>query len=336
MNVPPRFPLARQSAGVAPLRRPGSIRRTTSIDSTWPDGHSAAWRMEARARDFFTPLDGGEPRCLSETGYQMHISPNRQILALEAIPSEPRVEKLIGVKAGSASREVIASVMSDLVGTALYQVLDDFAGASLVARWIWSQWLDDWGTYMEKQSAGQKTHGRGGNMLDICTGFAAGSSALLPNRLHDVALDNVASVGPLDNPHDPQGWHAMPVPEGPAMRRARRIDLWREGRLIMVDAALQDSGTSPKGGRKGVHEYRVYAEIDAASGVMESMQALPLILPFPECPGASVKAARVVGQRVEDFRRVVLDILPSTMGCTHLNDVLRALADVPILARQLQ
>jgi hypothetical protein len=28
----------------------------------------------------------------------------------------------------------------------------------------------------------------------------------------------------------------------------------------------------------------------------------------------------------------VLETLPSTLGCTHLNDVLRALADVPELA----
>jgi len=62
---------------------------------------------------------------------------------------------------------------------------------------------------------------------------------------------------------------------------------------------------------------------------------LPLILPFRECPGASMKAARMVGQNVADFRQAVLDTLVGTLGCTHLNDVLRALADVPTLARLL-
>jgi hypothetical protein len=39
---------------------------------------------------------------------------------------------------------------------------------------------------------------------------------------------------------------------------------------------------------------------------------------------------------VEDFRDSVLEVLPGTMGCTHLNDVLRALADVPALARHME
>jgi hypothetical protein len=120
------------------------------------------------------------------------------------------------------------------------------------------------------------------------------------------------------------------------MRRARRIDLWREGELIAVDAAFQDSGTNPTGGRLCVHEYRVYAEIEESSGILVALQALPLVLPFAECPGASVKASRMIGQKVESFRDTVLETLPSVLGCTHLNDVLRALADVPLLARHLR
>jgi hypothetical protein len=36
-----------------------------------------------------------------------------------------------------------------------------------------------------------------------------------------------------------------------------------------------------------------------------------------------------------DFRDAVLATLPGTLGCTHLNDVLRALADVPTLVAHL-
>ena len=127
----------------------------------------------------------------------------------------------------------------------------------------------------------------------------------------------------------------MPVQEGPQKRRARRIDLWRDGGLIKVDAGFQDSGSNPEGGRTAVHEYRVFAEIDAASGTVLALQALPLILPYRECPGASVKATRMIGQNVAQFRQSVLDTLPGTLGCTHLNDVLRALSDAPMLARLL-
>lgn len=331
---PQQFPLARQSAGVAPPRRPGSIRRTTSIDSHWPDGASAAWTMAARARDLCTPEDGGDPHILSEAGYEMRISPAREILALKTSAQQERTGELVGVRAGGDSRRMIASALGDLVGTPLYQILDDFAGASLVARWIWSQWMPDWAAFSKDKTQPQ-THGRKGNMLNICTGFAEGSSALLPDRLQDAATEDTARVGPLDDPSDSWSWHAMPDQHGPAMRRARRLDIWREDRLILVDAAFQDSGTAPDGGRRAVHEYRVYAEIDAESGILESLQALPLILPFPECPGAAVKAARMVGHQIGDFRNTVLDTLPSTLGCTHLNDVLRGLADVPVLAANL-
>jgi len=38
---------------------------------------------------------------------------------------------------------------------------------------------------------------------------------------------------------------------------------------------------------------------------------------------------------VAGFRNSVREALPGVLGCTHLNDVLRALADVPRLAQAL-
>ena len=335
MNAPPQFPLARQSAGVAPARRPGSVRRTTSIDSTWPDGPTAPWIMNAVGRDILTPESGGEPVILDQASYRLRVSPRREILELATTPVDPRTAGLVGVRAGGESRRQIAATVSDRIGTPFYQILDDFAGASLVAGWIWSQWLEDWAAFTQNSDQRQ-SHGRNGNMLDICTGFAEGSSALLGGGTIGPAFQDPTHVGALEDVGDPAGWHEMPEQTGPAMRRARRIDLWRDGDMIMVDAAFQDSGTSPKGGRRGVHEYRVYAEVDAQTGVLLTLQALPLILPFAECPGASVKAARLVGCKVADLREAVLEVLPGTLGCTHLNDVLRALADVPVLATHLE
>jgi len=333
-SAPPQFALARQSAGVAPARRPQSLRRTTSIDSRWPNGASGAWLMEAAARDIITHDGDTAPIVVGEAGYTMLVSPRREILELDTRPSLPSSANLIGVRAGGESRNRIAASVHDRIGTPLYQILDDFAGASLVARWIWSQWLDDWQAYTESQNA-QPSHGRNGKMLDICTGFADGSSALDDDAMARPNFRDPVEVSQLYDPQDPDGWHPMPEQTGPAMRRARRIDIWHEADMIKVDAAFQDSGTSPRGGRRGVHEYRVHAEIDRCTGTVLALQCLPLILPFPECPGASIKATRMVGQKVQDFRNAVLDTLPGTLGCTHLNDVLRALADVPLLAEQL-
>ena len=334
MTQPQQFPFARQSAGYAPLRRPGSIRRTTSIDSDWPEGYGKPWEMIGRARDLLTPVDDGPPVVLATGGYRILASPVREILEVTLETPHPREAELVGVRAGGASRRAIARTLPDLTGTPTFQLLDDYAGASLVAGWIWSRWTNDW-MAQARRSAAASTAGRAGRMVDVCTGFATGGSSYNADGSPDSINQSSTEVGPLENPDDALGWHAMPAQQGPRKRRARRIDLWREGDIIRVDSGFQDSGSNPDGGRTAIHEYRVYAEIDADSGVLLALQALPLILPYRECPGASVKAARMVGRKVAEFRDEVLDILPGTLGCTHLNDVLRALADVPLLATML-
>ena len=337
MNAPQKFPFARTSAGPAPLRRLGSIRRTSSIDSRWPAGLGQPWYLEGRAQDLFTPIDGGAPSVIAHGEFRITASPMREILDVEIAPSHPRSHQLVGVRAGGASRVALGGIMGDVRGGPLYQLLDDFAGASLVAGWIWSQWNLDW--RMDRAIP----KGMKGPREGVCTGFAPGASAMASDG--SVKLTHSSTVvGPFDNPDDPSGWHALTAQAGPQSRRARRIDLWREDGLIKIDAAFQDSGpcppgegteTNPDGVRIAIHEYRVHAEIDPATGVLTTMQVLPLILPFQECPGASIKATRMIGQKVCDFRGAVIETLPTTMGCTHLNDVLRGLSDVPALAAAL-
>ena len=328
MNAPQKFPLARTSAGPAPLRRPGSIRRTSSIDSRWPDGVGQPWCLEGRAQDLLTPADGSAPSVVAHGSFSITASPMREILKVEISPLHPRSHELVGVRAGGASRVALGAIMGDVRGGPLYQLLDDFAGASLVAGWIWSQWNPDW-TKNHSFPKGMK-----GPREGVCTGFAPGASALAADGSIDLNHSSTA-VGAFDNPDDPLGWHELSAQEGPQSRRARRIDLWREDGLIKIDAAFQDSGPGPSGERIAIHEYRVHAEVDPVSGALVAMQVLPLILPFQECPGASIKATRMIGQQVGDFRGTVIETLPTTMGCTHLNDVLRGLSDVPLLAAVL-
>jgi hypothetical protein len=329
LNAPQKFPFARTSAGPAPLRRPGSIRRTSSIDSRWPEGVGQPWCLEGRAQDLLTPADGSAPSVVAHGSFSITASPMREILKVEVSPPHPRSHELVGVRAGGQSRVALVGIMGDVRGTPLYQLLDDFAGASLVAGWIWSQWNPDW----RKDRA--IPEGAKGPREGVCTGFAPGASALASDGSVEVNHSSTV-VGPFNNPDDPAGWHVLGEQQGsPQSRRARRIDLWREDGLIKVDAAFQDSGPGPTGARIAIHEYRVHAEVDPASGVLVTMQVLPLILPFQECPGASIKATRMIGQKVGDFRNAVIDTLPTTMGCTHLNDVLRGLSDIPVLANRL-
>jgi hypothetical protein len=290
--------------------------------------------MQGRGRDLLTPIDG-DPVELATGEFRIRTSPMREILEISATPDHPRLSDMVGVRAGGASRHALAATLGDIRGTPTFQLLDDFAGASLVAGWIWSRWIDDWQGAIRSKGT-QATAGNKGRMLNICTGFTEGASSLSEAGSVDHAHQSSTEVGPLLNPDDPAGWHIMTEQIGrPQARRARRIDLWRAEGVLKIDAGFQDSGPNPQGTRTAIHEYRVYAEIDEADETLLSLQVLPLILPFRECPGASMKAARMVGQNVADFRQAVLDTLFGTLGCTHLNDVLRALADVPTLARLL-
>jgi hypothetical protein len=59
------------------------------------------------------------------------------------------------------------------------------------------------------------------------------------------------------------------------------------------------------------------------------------VLPYGECPLAVTHVAALTGLPLRDLRGAVLERLRGPLGCTHLNDMLRALAAVPALARQL-
>jgi hypothetical protein len=331
---PPQFPLADQGAGHAPLRRQGSIRRTTSIDSRWPEGRGRDVEMVGRARDLVTPVGGGAPVEVANAGFVITASPQREIISIATDPRHPRDQELVGLRGGGASREALSRVMGDGRGAPLFQLIDDFAGASLVAGWIWLHWDPEWIARVRNPAVSSPADYRGPK-VNICAGFAEGSSALDAENHPIVADHRRIGVLPLENPADPEGWHTMEASVGPTMRRARRIDLWRDGASIRVDAGFQDSGDAPGGGRIAVHEYRVHAVIDGDTMLVRSLQALPLILPYRECPAASVNASRMVGQPIGEFRHRVIETLPGVEGCTHLNDVLRALADVPDLAERL-
>jgi Protein of unknown function (DUF2889) len=330
---PEQFAWARNPIGAAPLRRPGSVRRTTSIDTHWPDGFGEPMIMEGHARDVLTPLLGGAPEILADGGYTITASPLREILAIDVTPPRDNAQKMVGIRAGGASRNALSQIMGADRGTPLFQIMDDFAGASLVSGWIWSRWQTDWVSLLQK--AGPQLAGRARTMEGVCTGFSPGASSLTEEGMpiHDGQSHTI--VGTLIHPDDPDGWHPLAEQSGTQMRRARRIDVWRADGLIHVDAGFQDSGLMPDGQRSAVHEYVVTAIVDPAAMTLLSITADPRILPYRECPGAVRHIQKMVGHPITGFRNDVLETLPGILGCTHLNDVLRALADVPVLAASL-
>lgn len=325
-----------QPVGASPLRRPGSIRRTSSIDTDWPEGRSGAMRIRGHARDIVSLQGGNAAVVTAEAQIDVLLSPLREIIQIDACPANPAIHLLVGKRAGGHLRAAINDVLPEerATGSPLYLLVDDLAGASLVAGWAWSRWDADWLDRL-KQAGSTSTAGRNGRMDGVCIGFAPGSSALRPDGSSSTQ-QSCAIVPQLENAADPLGWHELPSQTGVGMRRARRIDVWPDGDLIRVESGFQDSATSPGGERVAVHEYTLEAAIDRTTGRLQEVTAQPRVLPYAECPTAAANVHRLVGEDVSALRFAVLRTLAGTSGCTHLNDCLRALAEVPQLCQELQ
>lgn len=322
--------------GHVPPRRPNSIRRTMSIDVEWPDGPMAPSSFWGRARDILTPVGGGDPIVLADDTITGHFQ-ERTILDVESIPPRAVLASLAGERAGARLRTALDRVLhaEKRSGAPLYLLLDDLAGASLVCRWGWAAWYPEHIRQMREPDGGFQIS----DMEGVCIGFRPGSSALVPLHERVEGLKpNSCKVVPLVNPADPAGWHELPADthDKPHFRRARLIDIWREGGLLHVESIFQDSSSMPGSElREAIHEYSLRATADIATGTLLTLDATPGTLPHAECPAATVNISTLLNTPMVELRDTVLERLRKTAGCTHLNDMVRSLAEAPVLAGKL-
>ncbi|UPW08621.1 DUF2889 domain-containing protein [Gordonia terrae] len=314
----------------APQRRPGSVRRTTTIDMRWADGWGTDLLLEGRGRDLVTALDGSVT-VAAESDLRMEVAPDRRIAAIETTPGREGVADLIGVGSGSGFRRALAEAVAGFSGAdPIDLMLDDVPGATLVSGFAFAQWYPIEQLLQSSSSASATRR----SMEGICTGFMPGSSGLAPDGTSRWT-HRTRPVEPLDANDDDLAWHEIrDIPEV-SMRRARRIDVWRDGDICRADAMFQDSATRPEGGRIAVHEYGLTATVDLSSGLLTSVTPEAHVLPYAECPLATLQVERLVDVAVADLRGVVLERLSGVAGCTHLNDAMRALADVLLLLDKL-
>ena len=256
------------------------------------------------------------------------VSMDRKIQAITSDPCRPGIAGLVGAQGGTKLRSAIDAALPDdrARHTPLALLLDDIAGASLVGPFAWSRHVTDW-TQVFGERADRDLVSRRRTMVGICAGFRPGSSTLEHESAATVG-HNVVPVPTLIDPEDPEGWHPLPPFPEVGMRRARRMDVWREGTTYRVDAHFRDSSTDPEVGEIAVHEYTLDVAVDVPTRTVTEVVATPRILPFPECPSAAPNVSRLVGQPLATLRQGVLELLRGTDCCTHLNDALRALADV--------
>ncbi|MFC5747209.1 DUF2889 domain-containing protein [Actinomadura rugatobispora] len=310
--------------GAAPPRLAGSVRRTTSLHMQWPGELGTALTIDGFARDLVTSPDGSA-RVRDQDQISLRVDPDTRVVQrIEGPERVPRLGRLVGARCGGGLRAVLADVVPEEreAGTALHLLLDDLAGASLIAPFALTRFLSDdrW-----RARFGPRKLPPG-----VCLGWGEGTTAHRP----DEPADRTRDAGRVPDPADPLGWHEFPDHDVPTTRRLRRIDIRLE-QEIQVDAWFQDSASEPAGGRVAVHEYRVRATADRDTGALLTLDAVPRVLPYPECPLAVGNLGRLLGTPLTELRGLVPRTLRGVEGCTHLNDAVRALADVPALAAAL-
>jgi hypothetical protein len=328
----------RKTANPAPARPSSSVRRTSSIDVSWPDGEDGSRLFVGRVRDYLTPSAGAPGKVLDEAEFRARITEDKTITSITVTPPVPGVEKLVGMRGGNHLRLFIKETMPHLIdqGAPIYLALDDISGTALVSASAWSRWADeDMLERMRKRFSAEELDRMMAQRVDVCWGLQAGNSGVQPGR-GDHGEIGGTEAGDVRNPLDPEGWHELHEAEGAGFRRARRIDVTRDGDLIRVSAAFQDSVKLKDGGRGAIHEYDLHVTADAGTLEILTLDPVAHILPFSECPGAIHNAKRLIGSRITDVRQSVLAQLRGPEGCTHLNDALRALAEVPKLAGYLE
>ncbi len=299
----------------------------------WPEGAGKDLHLKGRARDLLTPAQG-RPEVLRSADLYAVTSREREIMRIEGQPAPPELQNLVGSRAGGNLRKKIAQELPGEAesGSPMHLLLDDMAGSTLIAGFAFIRWVDHLPEFRTRMESGPRPY-----MQDICSGFRPGSVALFADGTLSGKPQNTAHPASLNDVDDPWSWHELDEHPDLAMRRSRRIDIWHDDQdgLLHIDAMFRDSCWDPDGQESVVHEYQMLGSADRATGTLLSVSAEPRVLPYNECTGAAPNAAWMNGTELREMRREVLSRLKSVDCCTHLNDGLRSLAEVPILAESL-
>ena len=248
-----------------------------------------------------------------------HLS-DRVIDDIAAIPARRAADTFAGQPGGPGFRSTVGKLFPEEVQRAglLHLLLDDWVGAALVSGYGVQHAAINWASRRSCLPV------RADHMAGICAGFAGTLARAVrqAQRHHPVgARADRATAGPA-------GWHTVEPLRPHGMRRFRTLDLGPEDEFA---AHFRDSHVDGDGVETIVHEYTVEGSIDASTRTITSVTANVRVLPWQECPGAIGSAARIRGMTLSELRDRVRGEFVGTTTCTHLNDTLRAVADLDAL-----
>ena len=283
-----------RAAPSTPPRAPASVRRTTSIDVTRPDGLTGRVVAVVAGQDLATDA-GGHSSVVRRFVVDVAVEPDTgAILGFDGrdgttdVADVTDLADLVGASLRSGFGRRLASALPDEAESRSlrYSLLEDLAGGFLVSGYAPLRA----GLLVGDPATGKE---RARHQADICVGWADGGPVhrALAERGH-TAVPTGPAAPPLER-DDPAGWHPLaPLGHG-TVRRRRRLDVARgpTGSGLRAQSHFRDSyaGDQPE---MVMHEYAVDAVID--DDRIAGIEVDPRVLPWQACPGA-VASAAVVG-----------------------------------------
>ena len=311
---------ANEPAGAAPGRRPGSLRRTSTVE-VFGVGEL---HIEGRARDLSTDAEGNGI-ALDEVELDADLDAERRIRSLRV--DAEQCDVLDGTVVGAGFRRAADAAFPDAVGRALGSLLDDLPIGVL---------LSGYPTIREAQRGGVDPRDAMGagteRMADLCSGWRAEGTLMTSiRRGRGLPMQDATDARSLARDDDPLAWHPIDALLPGTIRRTRRLDVVVEGADVIVDTFFRDSYGEPDGTEIVLHEYGLSALVDTTTLTVRDAVADPHVLPYDECSDAAASALTLVGTAVGDARRTVRERSVGISSCTHLNDLLVTLSCLPVL-----
>jgi hypothetical protein len=313
-----------------PPRAPGSIRRTTSADISFPHGIGRAVTADVRGQDVHTTA-AGDAEVTDAFAATFTIDPGTAtIVAVDFTDANESLNALVGLPMrGGFARRLIELLPDDSTSRSLrYSAIESVGGAYLVSGYAGLRTGERMMTPEHLQLAVQM-------QADVCIGWAADGPVI--GTIKSIGRNPVpfGPAAPTLEGDDPLGWHEQARLAPTSVRRRRRTDVSAatDGHGLQVEHHFRDSYADIDT-EQVMHEYLVHARFDDQRRVAE-LRVDPRVLPWRECPGAVASAQRIVGVALGDIAAEVHKELTGVATCTHLNSTLRALADVRTLALTL-
>ena len=295
--------------GCAP-RRPGSVRRTTSLDLPSPTGPSGSGALPATSTPTRRARAGDRLRSAADD--RRHRAPRRVDLgasARECAGGTRRRQRRRGFPDGRMARaprrvrrRVVASPPPRRrLGRDGHQRLHPAQGRP-------------WWAALPPVS----------RRIDVCVGWGAESDAVRRLEEGASAAARVEPVAPDPYAGQASGRHTVKALPPNGMRRARRLDVWRdEGGELAADVGFRDTFVDPGRGGAGAPRVLRAPDDDRWPGRGDRGDAARAAACRVPARGDVGAAGRRPGPRGPP-RLGPLDFFGPTT-CTHLNDLLRGL-----------